>query len=754
MPEERISRADLHCHSHASAQSRLGIQRAVGVPECATPPEEVYALAKRRGMDFVTITDHDTIDGALAIADQPDAFVSEELTASFRGEPQAAVHVLCWGITTDDDAWLQAHAADVERCAAYLHERGIACALAHPYYFVRAPLEARHLRALAELFPTWETRNGSRAPELNAPAALAADLRGSAGTGGSDDHAGIDVGRTWTQTPHATTVSEFLDHLCAGSASPGGAEGGATVWAHAPIALAARSLGMDAFHAPRLHAVRDIVEYVLVDGYAREGIEPDGVGPQDGRDLLAAWVDAVGLDRDPRRVVELLQDDDAGHDGMRRRAMRAHERLLETWARDLTEAVNEGRVDRALGTMATACLPALPYVATTVFLARERARVDPTPADRRRRVALVGDALDGIDGVTRLLSELRQRGVPGWEVDLIATDGPVDRRLPTAAEVEVPFYPGRRIGVPTLIGLAEALTTRRYDLVHVCSPGPAGLGAALLAEMLGLPLAISHHTELGRYARLRSGRVDAEGLVRTGLAVLYRRAAVVLSPSSAADASVINLGVEPERIARWTRGVDAALFRPQPARTTDDAVRVLYAGRLSTEKGIHLLTEAFELAHARDPRIQLVLAGGGPEEEHLRERLGRRATFLGWLDRQALAEAYATADLFCFPSRTDTYGQAVLEAQASGLPVIAVAEGGPLDLIDDGRTGLLFPPDPQALANALLELANAPARRDELGNAAAAVARRRTWRVAFAELAAGYERAVAGPAAREIVRAA
>ena len=88
----------MHVHSTASELSKLGIQRSLGLPECATPPEEVYELAKRRGMDFVTITDHDTIDGVLQIADRPDVFVSEELTVGFRGEPQA-VHVLCYGIT-------------------------------------------------------------------------------------------------------------------------------------------------------------------------------------------------------------------------------------------------------------------------------------------------------------------------------------------------------------------------------------------------------------------------------------------------------------------------------------------------------------------------------------------------------------------------------------------------------------------------------------------------------------------------------
>src|SRR5256886_9803960 len=107
------SRADLYCYLTVLQLSKLGVQRALGLPECATPPEEVYELAKRRGMDFVTITDHDTIDGVLEIADRPDVFVSEELTARFRGEAQA-VHILCYGITQDDHEWLQAHAGDVE----------------------------------------------------------------------------------------------------------------------------------------------------------------------------------------------------------------------------------------------------------------------------------------------------------------------------------------------------------------------------------------------------------------------------------------------------------------------------------------------------------------------------------------------------------------------------------------------------------------------------------------------------------------
>ncbi|MGI8624400.1 MAG: PHP domain-containing protein, partial [Solirubrobacteraceae bacterium] len=237
------TRVDLHCHSTASLISKLGVSRALGLPECATPPEEAYDLAKRRGMDFVTLTDHDVIDGAVELAERhEDAFVSEELTARFKGADQA-VHVLCWGITPADHEALQALAGDVEDVAGYLNEHGIACAPAHPFFAVGAPLTARHRRRLAQLFGTWEVRNGARARELNLPAAIFIDTHGGTGTGGSDDHAGVDIGRTWTETPPAAYWRGFLAHLRAGRAQAHGDQGSAAKWAHAAVAIAVRTLG-------------------------------------------------------------------------------------------------------------------------------------------------------------------------------------------------------------------------------------------------------------------------------------------------------------------------------------------------------------------------------------------------------------------------------------------------------------------------------------------------------------------------------
>ena len=742
-------KADMHCHSTASELAKLGIQRSIGLPECATPPEEVYELAKLRGMDFVTITDHDTIAGCLELADRPDAFISEELTAWFAGEPQA-VHVLCYGITPDDHEFLQAHARDLETCAAYLHEREITCALAHPFFHVAAPLGPRHRRRLAQLFPVWEVRNGARARELNMPAAVYIETHGGTGIGGSDDHAGVDIGRTYTEAAPASSPEEFLAHVREGRATARGEQGSAAKWAHAALALATRALIREGepggLAAPVNPAdVLEIAERAVADGAERGGEARVGIGAGEAAALLRAWLGSVDLPADPGALIALLKDDSFSHADLFRRAKRIHERSLREAVAGIATAVAErDGYSEAATALFEATLPAIPYVPATTILGNEKAKLSGPDHDPRR-VALVVDAISSMHGVSHTIERLREHGVPGYEVEVIGTDRSVDRRLPAVAEVEVPFYPGMQIGIPSIPELVETLAEGRYDMVHLCSPGPAGVGAALTARIGGRPLVGSYHTELAAYAGLRTQDPALEGAMRSALSLFYRQCEVVLSPSPASDDSLVALGVEPERIGRWGRGIDLNLYNP--SKGNSDAypgeIKVLYAGRLTKEKGAELLAEGFLRARERDPRLHLLLAGGGPDEKVLRARLGEDATFLGWLEREQLAHAYASADLFLFCSRTDTYGQVIAEAQASGLPVVAVGEGGPLSLIRSGHSGWLVEPDPERIAAAVAQLAASPFLRERLSRTALSEVRSRTWDAAFAQLAAGYDRVLA-----------
>jgi glycosyltransferase involved in cell wall biosynthesis/predicted metal-dependent phosphoesterase TrpH len=768
----------MHCHSTASEVSKLGVQRALGLPECATPPEEVYDLAKRRGMDFVTITDHDTIDGVLTIADRDDVFVSEELTAHFRGEPQA-VHVLCYGITVEDHEWLQANSGDVELCAMYLYDREIACALAHPYYAVGAPLTARHRRRLAELFGIWETRNGSRARELNRPAAVYVATLDGIGIGGSDDHAGIDIGRTYTEAPPAATPEEFLAHMRGGRVSAKGKQGSAAKWAHSAIALAARSLGREegegATLAPDPRRVMTMAQRVLTEGDARSGADGSDLNPADARALLGAWLSAMELDHlDVGGLIAYMQEDGFSHSDLYRRACRLHERKLqvaiERAVRAATSEGAESEVGAAAAGVFDSCVAAIPYAPATAFLAKEQAKLDSRVQDGEPpRIAIVADGIGSTHGVSRTIEEIRTRGVGGFEIEVVATDPHVDRRLSAVGEIDVPFYPGLRIGVPSLAAAVQTLTDGAFDAIHVCSPGPAGIAGVLLARALGLPLVGSYHTELTAYAELRAGKPLLTSAMEMAVGALYNACDLVLSPSPASDEALAGMGVAQEKVLRWDRGVDTSRFDPslrdeslvESWRTggsvdapcavphacvggnTEKQINVLYAGRITREKGAELLADAFLAALARDPRLHLVLAGGGPEQERLAEQVGQHATFLGWLHGEDLARVYASADVFLFPSATDTFGQVILEAQASGLPVVAVGIGGPLTLIEDRVSGLLCEPNAEQLADAVVELANSPLLRERLNRTALASVRERTWERALDLLGEGYRRALA-----------
>jgi glycosyltransferase involved in cell wall biosynthesis len=331
---------------------------------------------------------------------------------------------------------------------------------------------------------------------------------------------------------------------------------------------------------------------------------------------------------------------------------------------------------------------------------------------RPTRVAVIAHDTESIDGLAQTLCQLRKRTIPGYELDVI--------------------------GVATFL---PATGDRRYDLVHVCEPGPAGLAAIRIADAVNLPSVSSYDA-------------DRQGSDATATYALSR---VVLSPTCAADRSLQALGVSAERIARWRPGVDFELFNP--ARYSPDVLpagfTILYAGRIGRESGTDLLAEAFLIARDHDPRLHLALAGDGPDEERLRARLGRAATFLGRPGSEHLASVYASAELLVVPSSTDACGPIILQAQASGLPILAVDGGASAELIENGRSGCLVPGEPRALASAIRGLARRDTLRDRLATGGLMAVRGRSWEHSLSELASGYAHALSTTAARsEVARAA
>jgi glycosyltransferase involved in cell wall biosynthesis len=354
------------------------------------------------------------------------------------------------------------------------------------------------------------------------------------------------------------------------------------------------------------------------------------------------------------------------------------------------------------------------------------------------RVARVTEnVLPKRDGVTRTLAMvLEHLHLRGHRAILLGPSGAPDvyagTRIYGAPGVPLPFYPELRALIPVPM-LEERLVNFQPDVVHVVEPILLGAAGIHWAQKIGAPIVSSYHTDLAAYCTY----FQLGALVNplwTYRRFLHNQCLRTLCPSATTADQVAARGIQ--RVGVWPRGVDAELFTPEKrsaewrARITggaDDRPIVLYVGRLSPEKNLSALVAAFRTLG--ETGAHLVLVGDGPARGELEQALDRqRVTFTGYLSGDALATAYASADVFAFPSLTETFGQVVQEAMASGLPVVSFDAGGVHDLVAHERTGLLAPADDAAtFAGALAALVSSPVRSMRLGAQGRAFALRHTW---------------------------
>ena len=613
------------------------------------------------------------------------------------------MHILCFGITPGDHEWLQAHAGDVEEVAEYLREQEIASALAHPFYAVEAPLTAappaaarravrrlggpqRRPRARAQRarrrLRRHPRRHGDR--RLRRPRRRRHRPHVDRGARGDDaERVPRPPPRRPRRRPRRAGLGRQVgarrdgDRRCARSAASEGAP-------------------------PDPAVVLRMVERVM-----SRGRHPQRrAGRRHRPRRLPRPAARVARGDRPRPAARAscsryLQADDFSHTELYRRARHFHERKLQAAVGRVLAIASEG-AGGDWGAAATevfeACVPAVPVRARDRVPGPEKRKLAGCDGDPPR-VALVADGIGATHGVTRTLEELRERGVPGFEVEVIGTDGHVDRRLPSVTEAEVPSTPATsRSACPALPGGRRG--ARR---------GPLRPRAPVLARP-GRHRRRAHRAPAGaadRSARTTPSSPPTRGRARAtrrsssrtqlALAAFYGSCDQVLSPSSSVDERLAGLGIATDRIARWDRGVDLARFtparrEPRPLRPGADQRplrRPAHAreGRRPARRRVPGGATGCARAAPRDRgrRARGAGAARAARRRARRSSAGSRAT--SW------PTAYASADLFLFCSQTDTYGQVVLEAQASGLPVVAVAAGGPAELVRHGRSGLLCPPD-------------------------------------------------------------
>ena len=379
------------------------------------------------------------------------------------------------------------------------------------------------------------------------------------------------------------------------------------------------------------------------------------------------------------------------------------------------------------------------------------------------RIAYFPDSFHEVNGVAHTSRHFeafaRRRGLPflcvraGERAQAFEDEGCVQTlELPRgflsfALEKDLRFDPAFPRHIPQVW---ETLERFRPDIIHITGPSEVGVVGACLAYQLGVPLVASWHTNVHEYAARRSNWFlrmlpepastatgqKIEDLALATIGWFYRWAQILFAPNPELCRLL-------ERYTNRTchlmpRGVDSELFSPaKRRRATNDAEIVLgYVGRLSIEKNVALLARVqtqLEAAGIRNFHFKIV--GHGAEEAWLRERMPR-AEFTGVLKGEALAAAYADMDLFVFPSHTDTFGNVVLEALASGVPALVTPDGGPCSIVRDGATGRVAKDDD--FAQTIAELLADPQKHKQMRNAARAYALTAGWDAVFEGVYAAY----------------
>jgi glycosyltransferase involved in cell wall biosynthesis len=368
------------------------------------------------------------------------------------------------------------------------------------------------------------------------------------------------------------------------------------------------------------------------------------------------------------------------------------------------------------------------------------------------RVALFTETfLPKIDGIVTvvclLLDHLDKRGI---ETLVVAPKMGVERYNNTPVigvpGVTLPLYPELKVGPPTLSTYYQ-LKAFQPDIAHFIHPALIGVGGLMMAKWLGIPTVASFHLDLARLVHhFNIGFMEpvTDWLTRT----VFNQADYTLAPSRLIQQEMLQLGVHD--VGLWKRGVDPERFDPRFKNAEmrlrlsgghPDQVVLLYVGRLSSEKKIDQLKHVLETV----PNTHLALVGDGPARDDLKTHFaGTNTTFMGYMTGEALSQAYASADIFVFPSAMETFGLVVIEAMAAGLPVVASRVGGVRDVVEEGRTGYTFEVgDTSALVEGIRQIASSRERIAGMGQAARAFAEMQTWPAMMDEVIDLYIRLIA-----------
>ena len=767
------SKADIHVHTKYSDAPNDWFLKQIKAAESYVDPMHVYRTAKQRGMQFVTISDHDRIDGALELSHLKDTFISAEATVTFP-EDGCKIHCLVTGITERQWAEIDKRRDDIYQFQKYLRQENIIHSVAHPLFTVNGKMTVEHFEKLLLLFNCFEAINGardSRAGEIvstvmaNITENQLLQMQRRHGiepsgekpwkkvfTGGSDDHSGVFIGTAYTATPEANNVNQYLGYLRQGRHLCGGAHGGSLRLSHSLVAIA-----------------RKYVQKNMLANFDSTGVVLDEIlemlMEQDSSEF---HFPSASMNSSPIQFETEKQDKQGAmgsnwwtsiERGTMDRANEMFNECLSQFIESVRGSVASGRllnVMEAMFGLLPITMSALPYLAGVATnykdeklcqkVAREFSASQNLERRSQKKLWLT-DTFSDVNGVSMSIARLAEIAEFQGKDLTVMTCLPEKPRAKFALknvqplqQFEMPFYNQAKLSVPPILEVLNYIEAQRNSELIISTPGPLGLVGLLAGKLLDIPVRAIYHTDFPAYVESFTGSEPYSEATRKYMKWFYSKAHTVLVPSDFYRESLIADGLETAKIKLLPRGVDSVMFHPRKKETSfwkkyglKKNFTFLYAGRISREKNVEHLIESF-LAMTEDQaslvESNLALCGDGPLLSELRNKYAQHKTicFTGCLESEDLAVAYASSDVFVFPSTTDTFGNVVLEAQASGLPAIVTHMGGPAEIVMHNGSGFIVDISyEQALSTAMEQLYTDDIMRGDMSHRALLNAEQRSW---------------------------
>lgn len=724
--------ADLHVHSLYSDHPSEWFLQKLGTRESYSEPEFIYEQAVNAGMSFVTITDHNNMDGVLKLKEKfPQRVFTGVETTTYFPEDKCKIHVLIFGLNESQFAEIERIRSNIYDLRSYIFEQNLAYSVAHATYSINKKLTYTHLEKLVLLFDVFEGINGSRDQKSNTvwtnflecltpdlidnvynkhriePASADPWMKGF--TGGSDDHSGFFIGRTYSVCD-AFNPEEFVQKIREKRTVAAGRTGNY------------QSLVFSVYK----------IAYDFSKGKTKKEISPFSMLSESlaGNDSVMINTQLIlhklSIKKNKGDVItenfiQLLRElSKMKHSAVENKMQLVYDTLGEisdhffkTTFEKIKSDLAEGDIIDMVNNVSSA-LPwtflMVPFFSALGHMHQNRHILDELQRKNNRnrtgkKILLFTDTISDLNGVSETVKKL------GWlahekniQLKIVYCNDKASEsetlppnviRLPSIESYNPSFYDTYTMHFPSVLKSLQMISEESPDEVIISTPGIIGLLGLLSARLLNIKSTGVYHTDFTSQVTEIIGDEMVSDLVESYMHWFYNMVDHILVPTMEYMSILGGRGYDIRKMSLLRRGVEKEFFcQPFNKKAIlkfgiSDGNTLLYTGRISKDKNIDFLINIYRKVIEKHPDTCLLIVGDGPYLDEVKKNNKdlNGLVFAGRLERKMLPEIYAASELFIFPSDTDTFGMSVMEAQAAGLPAIVSNKGGPKEIIVQNYTG-------------------------------------------------------------------